>query len=285
MTRRMLERLAEKSNNDELERSKWYEFDISQLPNELHGRFVQSSFDEETEQFIATCVEKSSWVFTQFFHSVVQIFLSFVVSTTTINGLLDRGKMFVFSNEQFKTLTGMEDACMNRSMLDLGAGDGMVTANMARHFRSVHVTESSSSMRMRLGQKGYTVLDIDEWKNHQFDFISILNLIDRIDNPIQLLNDVRLSLAPNGTVLLAIVLPYSPWVEQGSKFVDPSEKLSITGKTAASQIESLVFNVLQPAGFYVHKFTKLPYLCEGDLYDDFFLLNDYLFVLKSNSKG
>lgn len=71
----------------------------------------------------------------------------------------------------------------------------------------------------------------------------------------------------------------------GSKFVDPSEKLSITGKTAASQIESLVFNVLQPAGFYVHKFTKLPYLCEGDLYDDFFLLNDYLFVLKSNSKG
>lgn len=64
--------------------------------------------------------------------------------------------MFVFSNEQFKTLTGMEDACMNRSMLDLGAGDGMVTANMARHFRSVHVTESSSSMRMRLGQKGYT---------------------------------------------------------------------------------------------------------------------------------
>ena len=49
----------------------------------------------------------------------------------------------------------------------------------------------------------FRVLGIGEWKTHQFDFISILNLIDRIENTIRLLNDVRLSLAPNGTVFLA----------------------------------------------------------------------------------
>ena len=43
----------------------------------------------------------------------------------------------------------------------------------------------------------------------------MLNLVDRIENPLQLLNDVRLSLNRGGLVILALVLPYSPVVEQG----------------------------------------------------------------------
>ena len=65
----------------------------------------------------------------------------------------------------------------------------------------------------------FRVMDINEWQNSRFDFISVLNLLDRVDNPTKLLNDVRLSLNPNGTVLLAIVLPYSPWVEQGMVYI------------------------------------------------------------------
>lgn len=67
----------------------------------------------------------------------------------------------------------------------------------------------------------------------------------------------------------------------GSKFVPPEEKLHISGKSAEEQIRTFVMDVLEPAGFEVLKFTKLPYLCEGDLYDDYFLLHDYVFVLKS----
>jgi len=281
MTRYMLAKLAESQNNSELEREMWYQIDVDHLQHDLQAKFIKCSIDDETEQFLVSCVEKSGFVFTQFFHSVAQIFLGFMLSTTTINGLLDRGKMFVFSSEQFKTLTGIEDACVNQTLLDLGAGDGMVTSVMAKYFRSVYVTESSSSMRYRLNQKGFTVMDINEWQNSRFDFISVLNLLDRVDNPTKLLNDVRLSLNPNGTVLLAIVLPYSPWVEQGSKFEEPSETLAISGKSAEQQIENLIYNVLEPAGFRVVRFTKLPYLCEGDLYDDYFLLFDYVFVLKT----
>ena len=62
-------------------------------------------------------------------------------------------------------------------------------------------------------------MGIDEWQNSKFDAISVLNLLDRVDNPSKLLNDVRLSLNPNGTVFLAVVLPYSPWVEQGKKLL------------------------------------------------------------------
>lgn len=43
----------------------------------------------------------------------------------------------------------------------------------------------------------------------------MLNLVDRIENPLQLLNDARLSLNRGGLVIIAIVLPYSPVVEKG----------------------------------------------------------------------
>ena len=59
------------------------------------------------------------------------------------------------------------------------------------------------------------ILDVDEWQNSKFDFISVLNLLDRVDDPLKILNDIRLSLNPNGTVLLAFVLPYGPCVEKG----------------------------------------------------------------------
>ena len=40
-------------------------------------------------------------------------------------------------------------------MLMSGAGDGAVTRQMAQHFRSVYVTEVSSTMIWRLEEQGY----------------------------------------------------------------------------------------------------------------------------------
>ena len=67
----------------------------------------------------------------------------------------------MFSNDQFKNLLDIDDSCSNRTLLDLGAGDGTVTQRMANHFKRVFVTESSSSMRMRLAQKGFTYVFYD----------------------------------------------------------------------------------------------------------------------------
>ncbi len=66
----------------------------------------------------------------------------------------------------------------------------------------------------------------------------------------------------------------------GPKFEVPEERLPIAAGSIEKQINSLVSDVFQPAGFIVDKFTKLPYLCEGDLYNDYFVLNDFVFVLK-----
>ena len=66
----------------------------------------------------------------------------------------------------------------------------------------------------------------------------------------------------------------------GPSFGPPSERLPICGRTVEEQIASLHRDVFLPAGLEIIRFTKLPYLCEGDLHNDFFVLIDIVFVLK-----
>lgn len=65
----------------------------------------------------------------------------------------------------------------------------------------------------------FRVLGVDNWQeNRKYDMISCLNLIDRCDKPLELLQQIRDSLNPNGLVLLAVVLPFSPYVEYSKKY-------------------------------------------------------------------
>lgn len=43
-------------------------------------------------------------------------------------------------------------------------------------------------------------------------------------------------------------------------------------------------DVFQSLGFEVEAVTRLPYLCEGDMYKDYYVLNDAVFVLKVSEK-
>ena len=61
-------------------------------------------------------------------------------------------------------------------------------------------------------------LGIDEWhseqRRHYYDVIGCLNLLDRCDRPLTLLRHVRASLRPgSGRAVVAVVLPYKPYVE------------------------------------------------------------------------
>lgn len=62
--------------------------------------------------------------------------------------------------------------------------------------------------------------------------------------------------------------------------VQPSEFVTVNGSSWEEQVHSLVKDVFEPCGFTVELFTRVPYLCEGDLYRDFYILDDALFVLK-----
>ena len=50
----------------------------------------------------------------------------------------------------------------------------------------------------------------------QYDIISCLNLLDRLDEPLELLRDMKQSLVPKtGRIILAAVVPFQPYVEIG----------------------------------------------------------------------
>ncbi|KAL1452234.1 hypothetical protein WDU94_006529 [Cyamophila willieti] len=126
--------------------------------------------------------------------------------------------MFVVSTPQFQSLLG--ENYLNRAglkLIDLGAGDGATTRKMAPFFESVFATEISKPMKWILDKAGYTVLGLDEWQEQKYDVIACLNLLDRCDTPLLLLDQIKSALLPNGRVLVALSLPYAPYVES-SKF-------------------------------------------------------------------
>ena len=47
-------------------------------------------------------------------------------------------------------------------------------------------------------------------------------------------------------------------------------------------VSDLVTQVLSPLGFSLLSVSKLPYLCEGDLHNDWFALQDILLVLSKD---
>lgn len=163
----------------------------------------------------------------------------------------------------------------------------------------------------------------DSAKYLKYDVISCLNLLDRCDQPISMLKKMKNSLVPNGLLVVALVLPFRPFVEY-NKDNRPTEKLfdnycemnkskigsssivtsQVTSSSASTeetastsntcekvhkcqmsklncQITHLVENIFKPNGLELVKFTKLPYLCEGNLSQSYYYMIDYVFILKS----
>ncbi|ROT65039.1 Methyltransferase-like protein 9 [Penaeus vannamei] len=130
----------------------------------------------------------------------------------------------------------------------------------------------------------FRVLDVRSWMEEtgdlEYDVITCLNLLDRCDTPKTLLKDIYRKLRPDGTLVVALVLPFSPYVEYGAADNLPSEELGITGSTIEEQVNSLANEVFPGLGFQLDRWSRLPYLCEGDLDQAFYWLPDVVLILK-----
>ena len=69
-------------------------------------------------------------------------------------------------------------------------------------------------------------------------------------------------------------------IHTGNHQNQPVESLHIQGKIWEEQVLSAINDFFIPAGFTVQAFTKLPYLCEGDIENPFYVLQDVVFVLR-----
>lgn len=78
-----------------------------------------------------------------------------LIASTLFFRWLQRGSMFVVSPSQFLKLLKSEGDWHRESLIDLGAGDGGVTDQIAPFFSKVYATEVSNTMRNLLSTKGY----------------------------------------------------------------------------------------------------------------------------------
>lgn len=70
-------------------------------------------------------------------------------------------------------------------------------------------------------------------------------------------------------------------ISTGGRWERPKQHLKIKGKTWEEQVTNLSSEVFSKVGFEVEAVTRLPYLCEGDMYKDYYVLDDAVFVLRA----
>lgn len=70
-------------------------------------------------------------------------------------------------------------------------------------------------------------------------------------------------------------------MQKGNKKLPPTERLPVYGETFEEQVACFAYKVFQPLGLNVDVISRTPYLCQGDMYNPYYVLNDAIFVLSS----
>ena len=290
LVKSLVSKLEAERSLEEMDRGVWYHVDLSKIKDQnIASKFVQLNEDVATAAFIKHSFEQSDWLFTQLYYNLAKSLLSWFYCQTDINGILARGSMFVFSREQFILLTSPTPSfnpdLTLPALLDLGAGDGRPTTSLSPFFDQTFVTEVSGPMRKLCTARGFKVLELDEWakEGNKYDVISALNLFDRCDKPVTILKDIHYSLKSTGFLVVALVLPFRPYVESVPSH-KPSERMAITGERFEDQVETAV-RVFEEEGFHLESWSRVPYLCEGDLNKPLYHLNNGLFVFRPKIKS
>jgi len=270
----------------------------------LQARFVQCEYDAGTALFFDRYCRQPPLL-----RNLASPFLGMAMSRTDANALLGLAQMHVLTTEQARTLLehgadpGARSAPGPRRLLDVGAGDGTVTRQLAPLADEVVTTEVSAGMVRRLRRGGHRCAatgDLtpaalgaalgEDTPAEPFDLVACCNILDRCSRPRSLLREMRRLLRPGGRLLLAVVLPFKPFVERGTQKVPPEEVLPMEGGRCGDgasfegAVQAMAERVLGPAGFAVEAWTRLPYLSAGDLSEPYYVLDDAIFVL-SRTEG
>jgi len=115
------------------------------------------------------------------------------------------------------------------------------------------------------------------------DVVSLLNVLDRCDKPLTMLSQIKSLLRPKtGVLLIAVVLPFRPFVESGTEQLAPTEKLGLNPRAKFDQaVVEIAEKVLVPAGFTIKSVSRVPYISHSfnNTAYPYCTLEDALFVL------
>ncbi len=239
---------------------------------------VQLDVDQDTAAYIAGSQRARHGRFKTWLHRT----LRGVLSDFDINGYLGTYPMHVLSTPQWEVLLDRSEP--TGRLLDIGSGRGDVTACLSPLFEHVTVTETSRGMSRRLGRQGFSVIegDITGWKpKNLFDAVSLLNVLDRCDRPLSLLGTARSFLQPGGLLIVALVLPYRPFVYDKGRSRAPTERLPITSSHFEAAALEFVELALVALGLEVVTISRTPYLSGGDAHRPLYELDDLIVICRA----
>lgn len=253
-----------------------YGADLPKL-NAAGAPFTQLSLDQETADYIGATEGARHGLLMTWAHRLLRGFLS----DFDINGYLGTYPMHVLSTEQWRVLLPSAGG----RLLDVGAGRGDATAKLAALFDETVVTETSRAMARRLKKQGYECIlgdiatrdDLDG----RFDAVSLLNVLDRCDSPLSLLGVARRALKEGGLLIVALVLPYGPFVYDGGAARRPRERLPITSRDFEIAATEFVTTSLLPLGLEAVTLSRAPYLSGGDAQKPLYELDDLIVVCRA----
>lgn len=238
----------------------------------LTKKFIKLSYDDETEEFMKYCHNKSylkSWVV-----SMLKSFITKFYSLQDANGMLGSGKMFIVSQSHLKILLEGETF---KNMIDIGAGDGLVTEKfkfLIENKEEIYCTETSEKLKLTLKNKGFKVIDSIDG---QFDLVVLLNVLDRCEKPISLLESIKK--LKFKYFLTSIVLPFSGFYTENTKKY-PQKEYFIDKYKNWEESVNIIHKKMESLGFEVIKLSRLPYLSEGNHNKSLFFLDTVILVMK-----
>ncbi len=257
-------------------RTSQYTLDTTRLPLELARAFVELDADDSTREWIDAALARPRPRARMALRSLAMTVVSIYDANAWANVCQDR----LLSTAQWRRLLGRG----GKRLLDVGAGDGTVTRELAPLFGEIVTTELSRPMARRLRASGFTCHQrdlafepLDDAAG--FDVVALQNVIDRTTHPLRLLDRCRQLLAKDGRLIVAVPVPIQPVAFIGPARSAPSELLPMAAPDFESAVAALHAQVFAPRGLRVAALTRAPYLCNGDPRASVHALDDAIFVL------
>ncbi|MCU1398550.1 MAG: hypothetical protein JWN62_1659 [Acidimicrobiales bacterium] len=251
-----------------------YAIDEDRIGSRLAPLFVMLDADQDTMTFVAEERVRRHGRLRWAARAMVRP----VLGAFSANALLDIYPLFMLSQAQWSTLLAPYGG---GRLLDVGAAAGHVTSRLAPLYEDVTTTDVSRAMVRRLRARGMraTVHDLatQPAPNAPYDTVALMNVLDRCARPQTMLRAAIDALAPRGTLVVSMPLPYQPCWYDGPVSRDPVERLGLRATDWEHSAAELA-ETLEHHGLRIEAITRAPYLSGGDRHNPLYVLDAVIIV-------